>query len=41
MQHLVEKLLIESFLASVVHSWQEFSAKAIKNHPGSRKEIVI
>jgi hypothetical protein len=38
-QHLVEKLLKDSFLASVVHSWQELSAKPTNGNLGFRKEI--
>jgi hypothetical protein len=41
MQYLVEKLLKESFLASVVHSWQEFLARPSKNNPVAGKEIKI
>jgi hypothetical protein len=41
MQYLVEKLLKESFLASVICSWQEFLARLRKNNPLAGKKIKI
>jgi hypothetical protein len=32
-------MLTESFLASITHSWQEFSARPGKNNPVAGKEI--